>query len=139
VEPLRKLIARVRGHYLQGTAVDIDMSERLVEISSPYGNYYLPFSKLICSVGSVTNTHGVPGLEHCYQLKTVQDVTSIRKKIMHNLETAALPTTSAEERKRLVTFVISGGGPTGIEFASELYDMSKSYIFSMLSIAHGTL
>jgi len=35
VEPIRKLIARVRGHYLMGSAVDIDMAERLVEVEVP--------------------------------------------------------------------------------------------------------
>jgi NADH dehydrogenase len=36
---------------------------------------------------------------------------------------ACLPTTSDEERRRLLSFVVSGGGPTGVEFAAELYDM----------------
>lgn len=35
VEPIRKLIARVRGHYLMGSAVDIDMAERMVEVEVP--------------------------------------------------------------------------------------------------------
>ena len=35
VEPLRKIVARVRGHYLMGTAVDLDMSERLLEVEVP--------------------------------------------------------------------------------------------------------
>jgi NADH dehydrogenase len=35
VEPLRKLVARVRGHYLMGAAVDLDMAERLVEVEVP--------------------------------------------------------------------------------------------------------
>lgn len=39
------------------------------------------------------------------------------------MELACLPTTSDEERRRLLSFVISGGGPTGVEFAAELYDL----------------
>ena len=35
VEPIRKLIARVRGHYLMGSAVDLDMSEKLLEVEVP--------------------------------------------------------------------------------------------------------
>lgn len=35
VEPLRKLIARVRGHFLMGSAMDLDMAERLVEVEVP--------------------------------------------------------------------------------------------------------
>lgn len=39
------------------------------------------------------------------------------------MELACLPTTSDEERKRLLSFVVCGGGPTGVEFAAELYDL----------------
>ena len=42
---------------------------------------------------------------------------------MTNLEDAALPTTTPEERKRLLSFVICGGGPTGIEMAAEIFDV----------------
>lgn len=42
---------------------------------------------------------------------------------MQNLEHACLPTTTDEERKRLLSFVVSGGGPTGVEFAAELFDL----------------
>ncbi|WVR09457.1 hypothetical protein IAU60_006524 [Kwoniella sp. DSM 27419] len=130
VEPLRKLVARVRGHYLMGAATDLDMSERLVEVEVPKDGEegktmrcYVPYDKLIIAVGSTTNNHGVKGLEHCYQLKTVPDAQAIRRKVMSNLELASLPTTTPEERKRLLSFVICGGGPTGVEFAAELADM----------------
>ena len=43
--------------------------------------------------------------------------------MIQNLEQACLPTTSDEERRRLLSFVVSGGGPTGVEFAAELFDM----------------
>ena len=39
------------------------------------------------------------------------------------MELACLPTTSDEERKRLLSFVVCGGGPTGVEFAAELFDL----------------
>lgn len=39
------------------------------------------------------------------------------------MEEACLPTTSDEERKRLLSFVVCGGGPTGVEFAAELFDL----------------
>lgn len=74
-------------------------------------------------VGSATNAHGVKGLEHCHFLKSIDDARRIKNRILHNLELACLPTTPDEERKRLLSFVVSGGGPTGVEFAAELYDM----------------
>ncbi|TIC65546.1 putative DNA topoisomerase [Wallemia mellicola] len=128
VEPLRKLVARLRGHYISGAAADIDMGNRLIEVHSkrPDGSvdqFYVPYDKVVIAVGANTASHGVPGLEHCYQLKTVGDVLRIRRTIMQNLEAAALPTTSQEERKRLLSFVICGGGPTGIEMAAEIFDV----------------
>ena len=111
-----------------GSAVDVEFSEKLIEIESvgPNGekeNFYLPYDKLVVGVGSITNPHGVKGLEHCHFLKSISDARKIRNKIIDNLETACLPTTSDEERRRLLSFVVSGGGPTGVEFAAELYDM----------------
>ncbi|KAI5309916.1 hypothetical protein KEM55_002130, partial [Ascosphaera atra] len=70
-----------------------------------------------------SNPHGVKGLEHVSTLKTIDDARKIKRKVLHNLELAALPTTSDAERRRLLSFVVCGGGPTGVEFAAELYDM----------------
>ena len=71
----------------------------------------------------MTNPHGVKGLENCHFLKDINDARRIRNKVIQNLELACLPTTTDDERKRLLSFVISGGGPTGVEFAAELYDL----------------
>jgi NADH dehydrogenase len=65
----------------------------------------------------------VKGLEHCHFLKDISDARLIRNQIISNLERASLPTTADSERRRLLSFVVSGGGPTGVEFAAELYDM----------------
>lgn len=62
-------------------------------------------------------------LRNSSQLKTIEDALKIRRKVLGNLEIAALPNTTPEERKKLLNFVVCGGGPTGVEFASELYDM----------------
>lgn len=128
VEPVRKIVKRVKGHFLKSSAVDVDFSEKLLELESegPNGEkqrYYLPYDKLVIGVGSTTNPHGVQGLEHCHFLKDISDARRIRNAVIGNLETACLPTTPDEERRRLLSFVVSGGGPTGVEFAAELYDM----------------
>lgn len=77
----------------------------------------------LIETGSVTNPHGVKGLENCHFLKDISDARMIRNSIVRNLETACLPTTTDEERRRLLSFVVCGGGPTGVEFAAELYDL----------------
>lgn len=73
--------------------------------------------------GCVTNPHGVKGLEHCHFLKSIDDARRIKNQVLDNMELACLPTTTDEERKRLLSFVVCGGGPTGVEFASELFDL----------------
>ena len=46
-----------------------------------------------------------------------------------------MPTTSPEERKRLLSFVVCGGGPTGVETAAEIYDLCQEDIFNYVSNA----
>jgi NADH dehydrogenase len=128
VEPIRKIVKRVRGHFIKAKAENVEFSEKLVEVvaEGPKGepqHFYVPYDKLVVGVGSVSNPHGVKGLENCHFLKDITDARLIRNKVIQNLETACLPTTSDDERRRLLSFVVSGGGPTGIEFAAELYDM----------------
>ncbi|KDQ60882.1 hypothetical protein JAAARDRAFT_31884 [Jaapia argillacea MUCL 33604] len=130
VEPLRKIVARIHGHFIAAKAVDLVMNEKLLEIetissSGEPGRMYLPYDKLVISVGSTSATHGVSGLEHCFQLKTISDARAIRRRIIDNFETASLPTTSVEDRKRLLSFVICGGGPTGVESAAEIWDLCQ--------------
>ncbi|ETP42904.1 hypothetical protein F442_10235 [Phytophthora nicotianae P10297] len=47
----------------------------------------------------------------------------IRNRILENFEPATKPGITPEEKKRLLHFVVVGGGPTGIEFCAELYDL----------------
>jgi NADH dehydrogenase len=128
VEPIRRIVARVRGHFIRARAENVEFSEKLVELSQTDrdGNqvrFYLPYDKLVIGVGSTTNPHGVEGLENCNFLKDIDDAQKIKNKILTNLEYACLPTTSDDERRRLLSFVVSGGGPTGVEFAAELFDL----------------
>ena len=128
VEPIRRIVNKLRGHFLRAEAIDVEFGDRLVECAGIDADgvkqhFYLPYDKLIIGVGSTTNPHGVKGLENCNFLKTIEDARLIKNKVLRNLELACLPTTSDAERRRLLSFVISGGGPTGVEFAAELYDM----------------
>ncbi|KAK9373175.1 uncharacterized protein V1513DRAFT_450050 [Lipomyces chichibuensis] len=128
VEPIRRIVAKVHGHYLEAYAEKVVFSERLIEVCQSHPSvgelrFYVPYDKLVVAVGSQSNTHGVTGLEHCNFLKTIEDARKIRRKVVRNLELACLPGTTEAERNRLLSFVVCGGGPTGVEFAAELYDL----------------
>jgi len=86
-------------------------------------NFQLTYDELVVAVGAINNTFGTPGVyENCNFLKEVQDAITIRKKVIDCFETASLPGTSPTEIKRLLNFVVVGGGPNGVEFAAELRD-----------------
>ncbi|KAK5006376.1 hypothetical protein LTR60_005989, partial [Cryomyces antarcticus] len=85
VEPIRRIVSKVRGHFLKASAIDVDFSEKLVECVVTEGDqqrhFYLPYDKLVIGVGSVTNPHGVKGLEYCHFLKDISDARRIRNQI----------------------------------------------------------
>jgi NADH:ubiquinone reductase (H+-translocating) len=69
VEPVRRIVGRVHGHFLRARAEDVDFSEKLVEVSAdgPNGkqHFYVPYDKLVIAVGK-TVTEG-RGLSKCSQ------------------------------------------------------------------------
>jgi NADH dehydrogenase len=57
VEPIRRIVQRVQGHFLRAEAVDVELSERLLEVSQTEANgekrhFYLPYDKLVIGVGT---------------------------------------------------------------------------------------
>lgn len=89
------------------------------------------------AVGSKTNTFGTPGVdkylgESVFFLKQLYHARMIRNRIIECFERAAMPHIPLNEKKRLLSFVVVGGGPTSCEFTSELhdflyYDMPRLY------------
>ena len=75
-----------------------------------------------------SRTFGTPGLSednHVFFLKNLWDARKIRSRLIKCFEMASNPMLSADERKRLLTFVVVGGGPTCVEFAGELNQFIK--------------
>jgi NADH:ubiquinone reductase (non-electrogenic) len=109
-----------------GKAKALDLEGRRVLCQGLEGElaWEEPFDFLTLAVGCVTNTFGLSGVEqHAFFLKEVDDARRIRQALVANLERASLPGVPAEERARLVHFACVGGGPTGVRFAGELYDL----------------
>ncbi|TVY15287.1 putative NADH dehydrogenase [Lachnellula arida] len=84
----------------------------------------LSYDKLVVAVGCYSQTFNTPGVrENAFFLRDVVDAQRIRKRILECFEIASLPTTSDKLRDQLLNFAVVGGGPTGVEFAAELYDL----------------
>jgi NADH:quinone reductase (non-electrogenic) len=83
----------------------------------------VPYDHLVIAVGSQANTFGTPGVEeNCFFLKRNEDAIAIRNHVLDCFERANLPGVSDDTVKQLLSFVIVGGGPVGVEFAAELHD-----------------
>jgi NADH dehydrogenase FAD-containing subunit len=73
--------------------------------------------------GMRSRTFGTPGLSeenNAFFLKNLWDARKIRATLIKNFERAANPNINTAERRRLLTVLIVGGGPTSVEFAGEL-------------------
>ncbi|KAJ1674069.1 NADH:ubiquinone oxidoreductase, partial [Spiromyces aspiralis] len=83
----------------------------------------LNYDYLVVAVGAMNNTFNTPGVEEyaCF-LKEIWDTKKIRQKLIDCIETAAYKGQSEKEKKRLLHMIVVGGGPTGVEYAGELYD-----------------
>ncbi|KAK9843346.1 hypothetical protein WJX74_010709 [Apatococcus lobatus] len=131
VDPVRNHI-RGKGGYYEALATDVDLENKVLHCQYPKAvegtgrehSFSLPYDVLVVGVGSVNNTFGVPGVkEYCHFLKDMEGAKRIRQRINNCFELASLPDTTPDERKRLLSFVIVGGGPTGVELAAEIHDL----------------
>jgi len=86
----------------------------------------LTFDHIVLAVGVKANMTMMPGLEeHTLPLKTVGDALQIRNQVVERLEQATIHA-DPERRKKLTSFIVLGGGFSGVETAGELEDFITS-------------
>jgi NADH:ubiquinone reductase (H+-translocating) len=122
VSPVRALLRRTR--FFQCEVLGIDAATRTITVAHGFegDRHALGYDYLIVALGSVTNFHGLPGLEqHAVTMKTLGDAIHLRNRVIAHLEEADGEEEPAR-RSRLLTFVVAGGGFAGIETAASLYD-----------------
>ncbi len=125
IEPIRGLQERTGLKFYQAHGSHIDLATKLVTCEGVFDRetFLLSYNVLVIAVGAISKTFNIPGvLEHALFLKELSDARAIRQRIIECFERASTPLVSEEERRRLLQFVVVGGGPTGIEFAAELHD-----------------
>lgn len=131
-EPIRKVLG-ANGNFVQAKAMELDADGKALICESTHDQekFKIKYDKLVIAVGVKTNTFGIDSIvegDGIYFLKHLYHARNIRNNIIDNFEKAAVPGTSIEERKRLLSFVVVGGGPTSCEFVAELYDFVTSDI-----------
>ncbi|CCH44688.1 External NADH-ubiquinone oxidoreductase 1,mitochondrial [Wickerhamomyces ciferrii] len=130
IEPIRSIARRCKGEvlYYEAEATKVDSVKKTVtvkgqDIAKNDVVQDLHYDYLVCAVGAQPNTFGTPGVyEHASFLKEISDSQEIRHKVLNSIEKASALPKNDPERARLLSFVVVGGGPTGVEFAGELQD-----------------
>ena len=110
--------------FLMGTVTGIDLDEQQITVDTlPLGEDVLSYDYLIVAAGAVTDFYGNDSLaSHAYDLKELDDSVRLRNHILRAFEQAAAEADEAT-RRALLTFVVVGGGPTGVEFAGSLSEL----------------
>ncbi len=125
VVPLRRMLPQVMVEV--GLIEAIDTSNRSIRLSRRGGGTtaIIPYDALVIALGSVTDFSAVPGMaENSIGLRTLGDAFYLRNRALDMLEEARLEADPVT-RERLLTFVVVGGGSTGVEVAAELHDLLK--------------
>eukprot|EP00403_Amphidinium_massartii_P014138 CAMPEP_0178419194 /NCGR_PEP_ID=MMETSP0689_2-20121128/25483_1 /TAXON_ID=160604 /ORGANISM="Amphidinium massartii, Strain CS-259" /LENGTH=569 /DNA_ID=CAMNT_0020040621 /DNA_START=77 /DNA_END=1783 /DNA_ORIENTATION=+ len=133
----RSILEHIRSanptvQFCQGSCESIDVEKKSIRVVPKARGmeavpYNLSYDALVVAIGTKTSSMGVPGVEeHCFFLKQIQDARRIRRRVTECFELADLPGTSEEEKRKLLTFVTVGGGPTGCEFCGELSDFVRN-------------
>ena len=132
-EPMRA--SNPRAAFIEGVVADIDPVARRVEVclgSDVDDNQAvaaggecreLGYDICVYAAGVKASVSKVPGVEqHCSFLKELPDAQKLRRAVGSALERASQPDLNDDERRRLLSFVVVGGGATGVEYCGELSD-----------------
>ncbi len=120
--PIRQLCPRTK--LVMREVQKIDLANKVVTVSPGFRPRLLelPFDYLVIALGSISNFSGTPGMvEHVKPFRTLADAVSLRNHLIHALDEAEIET-DADLRRKLLTFVVAGGGFSGVEVVAELSD-----------------
>lgn len=123
VNPIRQLCKGVR--VFRGEVRSIDTGKKIVHLNAGDFTPDVPFRfhQLVMCLGAKTDLSRVPGMtEHSIPMQRVGDAMKLRATVIGRFEEANLVQDRAR-RRRLLTFVIVGGGYSGVETAGSLFDL----------------
>lgn len=118
--PVRRILRdKENVTFLMSEVYDLDLDERTVYTV----DQSLGYDYLVLALGSDSTFFGIPGAErYTYPLKTMEEGIALRNHILRCFE-LALQEPDPARRRQLLTFVIVGGGPTGVEYAGALAEL----------------
>jgi len=133
--PVRAIVRQYSNiSFMMAEVTGVDLQRKLIQTST----HSVPYDYLILSAGSANNYFGNDKLaENTYGLKDVEDAELLRNTVLSNFE-YAVSEIDPQTRQKLMTIVLVGGGPTGVELAgafSELITEVLVHDYPMLDIS----
>jgi NADH:ubiquinone reductase (H+-translocating) len=130
VAPPRRLSPRIT--FEQGQVQEMDLANKSVALKIGDGNggssRTLKADHLVIALGSVPNFHGIAGVqEHSLGIKSITDAAAIRNRVLSCLERANWEP-DANTRRGILTFVVGGGGYTGVETMAAVNDLARESV-----------
>jgi NADH dehydrogenase len=122
--PLRKLLGRPGKagaiKFRKGLVQSVDVENRTVATDA--GD--IGWDYLVVALGSTTNFFGISGIESvALPFRSVKDGIEVHNRIIENFE-AAVAAESEQRQRELLTFVVIGGGPTGVELSAQIREFT---------------
>jgi NADH dehydrogenase len=115
--PIRAFLRTTR--FVEATVQGIDLGRRVVHLAAAGQSGELAYDHLVLALGSLTNQAMIPGSENAFTFKTLADAILLRNHIIERFERADVEA-DPRRKRRLLTFVIVGGGLVGVELFGEL-------------------
>src|SRR5215207_5586512 len=125
--PLREVTRNARNcRVTLGEVTGFDLEKRIVAAIDPVvERMEIPYDSLIVAAGGRTSYFGNDQFEHVAPgMKTIDDALELRRRIFGAFELAELEE-DPEERRRWLTFVVVGAGPTGCELAGQIRELAE--------------
>src|SRR3954453_20389002 len=116
-QPLRPTLITAGASFRRAKLKKVDPENKTITVD---GGVEFPYDQLVIALGGLPNFFGIPGVEeHSLTLRGIEDAEHIRNRVIERFEEVSLMNGEIPESK--LTFVVIGGGPTGVETAAELY------------------
>jgi NADH dehydrogenase len=127
--PIRAIVREWSNvNFRMADVMGLDLEAREVLITSTEGDDRVAYDTLVLAAGSTTNFFGNQDIiQHAYDLKILNDAIDLRNQILSIYERAQLEHDEAR-RRALMTFVVVGGGPTGVEFSGALSELAHNVL-----------
>ena len=129
VSPIRRMLPLTDLHVRDVESIDTKLQTVTTTPGFRQQPNVIHYDHLVLALGNVTDFRGLRGLpEHAIPFKNLSDALYIRNHVIHVLEEAAIEHKDQRLRRQLLTFVVAGGGFSGVEVVAELNDFVRDVV-----------